>query len=214
MGVPDLRFINRKVPIHDVAGALDLRLGANGNFHCWRPESHQNGDRTASVGVRKTNNTVKCFGCGIGPLGPVDLVMAVHGLTNPGDAAHWIAERFEVPDLPAGKHLITPVRGIFQVGFEGPIELLVRSSIWTRLSAPARSIIPVLLELAVRNSGKCTELCRSMWRLDKAAFLALSDIFPVELFSRNSEHEDALAAEAEKRNRSRSQTQIPGVFRR
>ncbi len=93
MGVPDLKFINRKVPIIDVARALDLRIGTNENIHCWRPELHQHGDRTASVGIRKTNNTVKCFGCDIGPLGPVDLVMAVRGLTNPGGAAQWIANR-------------------------------------------------------------------------------------------------------------------------
>jgi len=53
------------------------------------------------------------------------------------------------------------------------------------------------------NMFTLEELCRSMWQRDKAAFLALADIFPVELFSRNFEHEDALAAEAERRNRSR-----------
>jgi hypothetical protein len=34
--------------------------------------------------------------------------------------------------------------------------LLVHSGLWARLSVPARSIIPVLLELAQRNRGKCT----------------------------------------------------------
>jgi hypothetical protein len=73
LGLPDLKFINRKIRISEVARALDLRIGDNGNIHCWRLELHQNGDRSPSVGIRKTNNTVKCFGCGIGPLGPVDL---------------------------------------------------------------------------------------------------------------------------------------------
>jgi len=53
------------------------------------------------------------------------------------------------------------------------------------------------------NTFTLEELCRSIWQRDKAAFLALGDIFPVELFSRNFEHEDALAAEAERRNHSR-----------
>ena len=100
-GIPDLRFINRKLPIIDVARALNLRIGTNGHIHCWHPERHQKGDRTAFVGIRKTNNTVKCFGCDVGPLGPADLVMDVLALENPGDAARWIAERFQVPELPS-----------------------------------------------------------------------------------------------------------------
>jgi len=54
------------------------------------------------------------------------------------------------------------------------------------------------------------ELCRSMWQQDQAAFMALGDIFPVELFRTNFEREDALAAEAERKSRSRSHA--PGVF--
>jgi hypothetical protein len=152
MGVPDLRFINRKVPIIEVARALDLRIGANGNIHCWRPELHQHSDRTASVGIRKANNTVKCFGCDIGPLGPVDLVMAVRSLTNPGEAALWIAERFEVPDLPPGRHLVQPERRTYQFGSESEIGLLVHSGIWAMLSPTARALVPVLLEYADRES--------------------------------------------------------------
>ena len=64
------------------------------------------------------------------------------------------------------------------------------------------------------NTFTLEELCRSMWQRDKAAFLELGKTFPVELFSRNYEREDALAAEAERRNRSSSQTQISGVLRR
>jgi hypothetical protein len=155
MGIPDLRFINRKVPIVDVARALDLKVGVNGNIHCWRSELHHNGDRTASVGIRKTTNTVKCFGsgCGIGPLGPVDLVMAVLNLST-GEAGRWIAERFDVPDLRPGTHLIQSERYIFQFGQESDIGLLVHSGLWARLSPPARSLVPVLLQLAERVPGK------------------------------------------------------------
>lgn len=164
MGVPDLRYINRKIPIADVAQILALRLGDNGNIHCWYPERHQSGDRTASVGIRKANNTVKCFGCGAGPMGPVDLVMTVLQLTNPGQAARWIAGHFEVPDLPPGTHFVQPRRHIFRVGFEDEVGLLVRSGLWARLSTPARSLVPVLLELADRDSDARSLSARLSYR--------------------------------------------------
>jgi len=47
--VPDLKYINRNVPIIDVARALGLDVGAS-NIRCWRPELHQNGDRTPRLG--------------------------------------------------------------------------------------------------------------------------------------------------------------------
>ena len=43
---------NRKVPVAGIAKALDLRLDGNGKIHCWHPERHKHGDRTASVGIR------------------------------------------------------------------------------------------------------------------------------------------------------------------
>ena len=89
-------------------------------------------------------------------MGPIDLVISVLRLTNPRDAGRWITDRFKVPDLPPGKHLVHPPRDIFQVGFESHIELLVRSGLWARLSAPARSLIPVMLELANRIPGTQT----------------------------------------------------------
>jgi hypothetical protein len=112
---------------------------------------HQHGDRTASVGLRTINNTVKCFGCDVGPLGPVDLVMEVLGLKNPGEAARWIAERFQVPNLPARKNLLEPERRIFQFGLEREIGVLVHSGLWARLSLTARALVPVLLELGERD---------------------------------------------------------------
>ena len=85
-GIPDMRFINRELPIVEVARALDLRLDGAGKIHCWHPDRHQHGDRTASVGIRASNNTVKCFGCDSKPMGPIDLAMDVHGL-GAADAA-------------------------------------------------------------------------------------------------------------------------------
>jgi hypothetical protein len=71
LGVPDLKFINRPIAIADVARELDLSIGDNGNIHCWHP-------------------SVKCFGCGTGPLSVVDLVMAVLDLKNPMPGIAWI----------------------------------------------------------------------------------------------------------------------------
>jgi hypothetical protein len=158
LSLPDLQFINRRIPIIEVAHALDLRIGDNGNLHCWRSHLHQNGDRTASVGIRKTNNTVKCFGCGVGPLGPVDLVMEILGLTNSGEAARWIAQRFQVPDLPPGKHLVQRVQRERRTpyGFESDMGLLIRSGLWPQLSPTARHLVPVLLEFAEQDTGKHT----------------------------------------------------------
>jgi hypothetical protein len=135
-----------------VAGALELRFGSNGNIHCWRPQLHQNGDRTASVGIWKISNKVKCFGCEMAPLGPLDLVMAVLNLSI-GQAARWIAERLQVPELPAGTHLAQPERRIFEFGKESEIGLLVQSGLWAELSSAARSMVPVMLELAERVPG-------------------------------------------------------------
>ena len=98
-GIPDMKYINRELPIADVARALDLRFDGLGKVHCWHPERHQNGDRTASVGIRVSNNTVKCFVCDSRPMGPIDLVMDVRGV-GPAEAALWIAERFTVPSIP------------------------------------------------------------------------------------------------------------------
>lgn len=154
MGVPDMKFINRKIPIADVARALDLRFGGNGNLHCWRPQLHKQGDRTASVGIKKVNNTVKCFGCGVGPLGPIDLVIEVQGLSNSGTAARWIAAHFKVPELTPGRHIVQVERKIFQFGSETHIGFLVHSGLWAELSTTARSIVPVFLEFGEPVSGQ------------------------------------------------------------
>ena len=93
---------------------------------------------------------VKCFGCDLGPIGPINLVMDVRGV-NAGDAAIWIAERFDVPTIPAGKRLEEPDRWRGPVGYEGGLELLVRSGLWGTLSEAARSIAPVLLHMSEKK---------------------------------------------------------------
>ena len=150
-GVPDLRWINRRLSIAEVARTLQLRFGANGMIHCWHPEKHQNGDQTPSVGIRKTTNRVKCFGCGSPTKSVVDLVCDVQGV-GVGEAAQWIAGHFDVPQIPKRRHL-EPSSSLrwCDVGHEQPIELLVKSGIWAGLSPQAQRVAPVLLCFATKE---------------------------------------------------------------
>jgi hypothetical protein len=148
--IPDMGYINRKVPIVEVARALDLRLDGSGKIHCWHPDRHKNGDRTASVGIRTTNNTVKCFGCDFRPIGPIDLVMDVRAVSAV-EAALWIAGKFSVPMIPAGKRLEGPDHRRDRFGYDQGLGLLVKSGLWGTLSEAARSVAPVLLEMSEKN---------------------------------------------------------------
>ena len=152
--IPDLQWINREVPIAEVARHLDLSFDGSTKIHCWHPERHQHGDRTASVGIKRKGNRVKCFGCASKPLGPVDLVIDVLGLNSPADAALWIAERFCVHHIPKGKHLKQSARPPVRAGFEGDIRILVYSGLWADLSKSARCIAPVLVSLATWETSK------------------------------------------------------------
>jgi hypothetical protein len=147
-----MRYINRQVPIPKIARALDLRLDGAGKIHCWHPDRHKNGDRTASVGIRTVNNTVKCFGCGSKPMGPIDFVMDVRGLSA-ADAALWIADRFDVPMIPAGKRLTEVDRWPGQVGYERGLELLIRSGLFATLSEASRSIAPMFLAMSEKTEA-------------------------------------------------------------
>jgi hypothetical protein len=151
VGIPDMKFINRKISVMDIAKALDLRLDVN-KIHCWHPDRHKNGDRTASVGIRSTNNTVKCFGCNSPPLGPIDFVIDVLQLNSPADAALWIAERFDVPTILATRPA-NSVRPWGRFGAHNIMGLLIGSGLWADLSAPAKAIAAILLDKAQEEAG-------------------------------------------------------------
>jgi hypothetical protein len=153
-GLPDMKWINRQLPIKEVAGALELRIDGN-MIHCWHDANHQHGDRTASVGIRRANNTVKCFGneCNSKPMGPIDLVADVLGV-KPSAAAVWIADRFKVPSIPKGRHIDQALPAGYRVGFEDPLELLTKSGLWALLRPPAQRLLPVLLSLAEPADAK------------------------------------------------------------
>jgi hypothetical protein len=144
-GIPDARWINRHLKIADVADARGCKASL-GKLHCWHPERHKNEDRTPSVGIKKTANRVKCFGCAGDSkyMSVIDLVMDFPGV-DVSQAIRWLAERYKIPQIPKGTHLKEPNRPRFEVGKEGPMEMLVRSGIWEVLSPPAHRIFPVLL---------------------------------------------------------------------
>jgi hypothetical protein len=149
-GIPDLKWINRALPIADVARKLEFRFGERGMIHCWHPERHQHGDRTPSVSIRQKNNTIHCFGCGTKPMSVVDLVVDARRLTV-ADAARWLEQNFEVRRIKPRKHLAAAgARHPYMVGMEQPVELLVRSCLWAHLSVSAQRIVPVLLSFAER----------------------------------------------------------------
>jgi len=149
-GIPDAQFIREQVPIAEVASALGLEVFATGMIRCWHPEHHHHGDRTPSVGIDRHYNKVKCFGCGGKLLGPIDLVVDVRECNLP-EAIRWIAQRFEVPSIPKGKQLVKPKGHVARYGYERPIELLLRSGLWAKMSHPAQMLAVTFVELKVEG---------------------------------------------------------------
>ena len=160
----DLEFIRKSVPIRDVAGQLGLRIVGK-NVHCWRPDNHQHGDRTASVGLQKRGNRAMCFVCDPKALSPIDLVMSVLRLDF-RQAVQWITSRYEVPAAPKGKHIARlqrwPER--FRVGTGSAVEMLIRSGIWASVTPAQRSLLPVLETFADSQTHKATISYRGMMR--------------------------------------------------
>jgi hypothetical protein len=152
--IPDLSWVNDHLSIRDVAVALQLRVDGM-MIHCWHPDAHKHGDRTASVGINKTTNRVKCFGCGTPTMSVVDLVADVRQ-SGVREAVRWIDENFSAE---IGVHRLTKRQRLaapnlpYRVGHESPLELLVKSGAWAKLSAPAQSVAVVLLSFA-EPSGK------------------------------------------------------------
>ena len=156
--------MRESVPIRDVAEQLGLRIVGN-MVHCWRPENHQHGDRTASVGLQRRRNKAKCFVCDERTLSPIDLVMSVLGLDLRA-AVQWITSRYDVPAAPKGKHIEHPERWPerFHVGRGSAVEVLIRSGIWASLTPAQRSLVPVLETFTDSGTRKVTISYRGMMR--------------------------------------------------
>ena len=152
VGIPDARSIRERVPIAEVASALGLEVFDDAMIRCWHPERHHHGDRTPSVGIHRRFNKVKCFGmaCNGPPQGPIDLVVDVRVCTV-AEAIRWIAQRFTVPSIPKGKHLVKPKDQVARYGHERPIELLMRSGLWARMSRCAQPLAVAFDELPLKS---------------------------------------------------------------
>ncbi len=78
------------VPVEQVLGMLEARQASNGNWHCPRPERHNNGDATASAKVR--NGKFRCYKCDGEDIDGLRLVMDSKAAA-PFEAAMWIARK-------------------------------------------------------------------------------------------------------------------------
>jgi len=95
--------------------------------------------------------------------------MSVQGV-NVTSAARWIAERFQVPSLPKGKHLESRSRWPerFRIGAgDSRISVLIRSGIWALLTPKQHSILPVLDTFAPPNETKVIISYRGIARYAK-----------------------------------------------
>jgi hypothetical protein len=153
-GMPDLRFIKAQIRIADVARKLDLSVFGT-QMACWRPENHQNNDRTPSVSLSKKNRAC-CHVCDAPhDLSNVDLVMQILRCSLP-DAIMWIANRFDVPWIPRSERPAKPatrIKVVGRVGTCGPLESLIRSGLWRKLTLREQSALSVFSNFADSNGS-------------------------------------------------------------
>jgi hypothetical protein len=159
-----LDYVRRFVPIFDIATQLDLRI-VGSVAHCWRPDNHQHGDRTPSVGLFKRRNRAKCFVCDPKPLSPIDLVMSVLRLDF-REALRWLTSRWEIPKAAKGKHIEHQQRWPerFRVVNGSTLGSLIRSGIWASFTPAQCKILPVLEEFADAQTRKVTISYRGIMR--------------------------------------------------
>jgi hypothetical protein len=151
--IPDATFIRGRIPIQDVARELGLWVN-NRQGRCWRIEAHRNGDSNPSIWFNR-KNWGRCQVCDPQAWSNIDLVMMIQGL-NPADAIRWIAQRFEVPRMPKGKHLVEHQRWNprFRVGTGDPfMENFVRSGLLAALTGAEAKVLEVLRTFA-DNHGR------------------------------------------------------------
>jgi hypothetical protein len=150
---PDFEYIRTKISVVAVANQLGLRVSAN-RARCWRIENHKNGDANPSLAFQKKTNRGKCFVCDPHTWSTIDLVMIYRGCEL-RDAVSWITDRFPVPPLPPGSQI--KKREAWSPRFhsgvdENVITTLVRSGIWAELTHAQRSIMPLFVTFADRDS--------------------------------------------------------------
>ena len=162
---PDLEYIKAKIPIQDIASELGLSVRGY-RMSCWRVENHKNGDRDPSVTFWKKKNCGRCWVCDEHAWSNLDLVMMFLSCDF-RSAVAWVCERFPVPAAKPGKH-ITQRRqwnATYRVGCSrSHMEWLVRSCLWSELTASERSILVVLDTFTDTETGEATISYRGVMR--------------------------------------------------
>jgi hypothetical protein len=157
-----MSFIRNKVPILDVAKTLGLKTRGKSAAHCWRADSHKNGDRTASISFHK--NRAKCFVCDTRQLSTIDLVMAHEQCALP-EAVAWIAERWDVPAVANHSNKLSPAWSMGRVGVGSfPAESLVRAGFWASLDDAGRAVLGALRSFADPLTCEATISIRALCR--------------------------------------------------
>jgi hypothetical protein len=163
-GVPDLEAAKRQVPITAVAEQLGLKIYGR-MIRCWRPENHQHGDRTPSVGIDLRRNRVRCFVCDARLLSTIDLVQSALGLDT-YEALLWLAARFDIPSIAKGKHLVSRSKNSHgRVGVSAnPLEAIVRSGLWGEMSDVEVRVLEVIVIFLDPDTGLATLSYRALRR--------------------------------------------------
>jgi hypothetical protein len=143
VGLPDMSYIRRKIPIVDVATSLGIRVAGRNAAHCWRAGAHQNGDRTPSMSFHR--NRAKCHVCDADAMSVIDLVIKYRECSL-HEATDWICAHWTVPTIAKNQKLWRPERWkTSRVGASAfPLEELIRSGVWATLDDAARAVLPVL----------------------------------------------------------------------
>jgi hypothetical protein len=145
----DLAFIRRHVPIGEAARELGVEV-LGSRARCWRPENHQNGDRTPSVSFYR--NRFKCHCCDERAGSVIDLVVSVVGCDLRG-ALEWIVRHYSVPQRdPTTRQRWRPTRA----GVGGYMwDVVVRSGLLAELPKTAGMVLGVLCGFAEPDQGRC-----------------------------------------------------------
>jgi hypothetical protein len=135
--------------------AEKLGLTVTGKMaRCWRPDKHEHGDRTPSVGLDSRTNNAKCFVCDDRRYSNIDLVMKVEGCDIRA-ALLWLSKNFDgIPDRPKGSHLETRERWHphYRAGVRNdPLDWFVKSGVYATLSPAGKALLPVLLSFLGDN---------------------------------------------------------------
>jgi hypothetical protein len=142
---PDIAWIKKNVPVLGIAKALGMRI-RRGRAQCWRSSNHNHGDRDPSLCFHERRNRARCFVCDMkGGHSNIDLVIGVLAVDF-GDAVRWIAERFTVPNIKAGRPLGPSNREPkpYRIDLGDDLQVLVRSGLFGQLSAAESRILVAL----------------------------------------------------------------------